>query len=93
MAEPYRMVEVEWVDSHSWDGWAGASDYRDFLTAERLATRSVGYVIADDEAGLLLVQSYQVAERRSEPGEHSVEGGMRIPRRALVSVRPLERAS
>jgi hypothetical protein len=84
-----RRVEAHWVDSHSWDGWAGESEYRDFLIADRLTTRSIGYVIADDEAGLLLVQSYQVAERRSEPGEHSVEGGIRIPRVAIVHLTEL----
>ena len=74
-----RVVEVEWIDSHSEHGWSSDVPYPGLI-------RSVGYVLRDDDTGLTLTESIDL-----EPGTSAYGCSMAIPRVAVRSVREFSR--
>ena len=75
-------VQVEWRDSHTFDGsWQSA---KSFLRKKPRNPRmfSVGFVLADDKTGIVLASSI-------DPTVGSACGVIAIPKGAIVSQRRL----
>lgn len=82
MAE--RVVEVEWEDSNSSHGWGYDQDLPGFL-----AIISVGMVLRDDDAGMLLVESW--VKPPVPDGQKPYACSTAIPRSAIRKVTELRR--
>ena len=48
-----RLVLVEWIDAWSEDGWHGTQEAHK-MASQRVVCYSVGYVVQEDEEGILL---------------------------------------
>jgi hypothetical protein len=70
-----NRVEVEWVDSHGMEGWHPTDDAVALL--DKLRCRSVGYLVADDERGVVIALG---------EGSEQLLSSMAIPRQAIVKV-------
>lgn len=77
-----RLVEVEWIDSASTNGWRGGDtvDGDDGLSV----CRSAGYLIASDRAVVKIVQSQTTQGHTAEQ--------IAIPRSCVRRITPLSRA-
>ena len=53
-----RIVEVEWVDAVTNNGWHSITNYSGG-GPEMPVHQSVGYVLRDDETGMTILQSFQ----------------------------------
>ena len=78
---PGPMVEVEWIDSGGREGWHDLQFALDSL--DRFGCISVGYLIADDERGVVIAQG------TGELG--TILSSMAIPRACVVAVHRLRR--
>jgi hypothetical protein len=90
MSTRERMVEVEWLDSTSWSEWRSRSDYEGKAKAEELRHRSCGYVVADNEDGLMLALNI-TAYPDDEAGDGLASDVVMIPRAVVVAVHDLRR--
>ena len=79
-----KRVEVEWLDSVCLQNGGGddADEFRTELRRECLTHVSVGWLLAENELGVLLIQSWY------EPNERGA-GALIIPRGAIVAMREL----
>ena len=73
------VVEVEWVDSAAHGEWATPDEVHALL--DKLTCRSVGYLLHDDERGVLL------ALGAGAVGQYL--STMAIPRAAILDIRHL----
>lgn len=80
LARTRGVAEVEWEDSHTTHGWIDTLPKHDGH-----AIRSVGYVVQDDEVGVVLTESIDTDETTSHPWGCS----MAIPRSAIRKVKYL----
>ena len=82
MAE--RIVEVEWEDTLTRHGWSGSDE----LPKKCWQIRSVGYVIQDDDVGIVVVEA-----RGEAPNLDTKDYGCAtmIPRSAIRKVTELLR--
>jgi hypothetical protein len=77
---PGPLVEVEWIDITGQQGWLPLDEVRRQRGLGRCF--SVGHLVDDDKAGVVLVTSW---------GDFGlVADWMEIPRRSVVAVRRLE---
>ena len=83
---PERRVEVEWLDSVSWSGWRSRKSAVEKANVDELRHRSCGYVIADNEDGLMLALSLSNTEVDDYPGVADVQ---MIPRACISKVKDL----
>lgn len=82
MADSHRLVRVDWIDSHSVDGWQQIDDHH--MPCLKCAT--VGYVMDDTDDHIALAQSLSFNDK-GEPSE--INAVMWIPRPAIVKVSAL----
>lgn len=76
------LVEVVWVDIHSWGNWRTQEEVRELASGGGLLCRSVGYLVgADVDGATVLVQSINSFGHLAE--------ALVIPRGATRSVRVL----
>lgn len=76
--EKHKLVLVDWVDSHGWDGWT-RKDEVDFFHQD-LNMRSVGYISKEDEKFIVIVATIS---------KDCFNSPMIIPREAIKSIQPL----
>lgn len=81
-----RRVEVEWLDSVSWSGWRSRSESTAKAKVDELRHRSCGYVLADNEAGLMLALTVSDYESDDDPQVADVQ---MIPRAVVGKVKEL----
>ena len=73
-----EVVEVHWLDAKTAAG--GWEDNATMFPLEPMQCVSVGFVAAEDDQALVLVQTL---------GEDAMQGRIVIPRGAVVKMRPL----
>lgn len=76
-------VEVEWVDSLGLGGWRPKPDVLDEFTPGALRHRTVGYLVRQDDAGVVLAASY------SEDWDDKIADSIFIPKQAVLKVTQL----
>lgn len=81
-----RIVEVEWVDSTTVNGWHHAED---IPGADPI--HSVGYLHREDESELVLTQSMNLAEDAPRVRTAKLSESLIIPRSAIRAVTELRR--
>ena len=52
-----RIVEVEWEDCSGRHGWLTPESLQEFIDNREFIVTTVGYVQADDEKGLVLIEA------------------------------------
>ena len=78
------LVEVEWIDSASTNGWRPENDWQQEQNEEGLVVcRSAGYMIGKDKQAIRLVQS------QSKHGATAEQ--IAIPRSCVRAIRKLSR--
>ena len=82
-----RRVEVEWLDSVSWSGWRARAEREAKATVDEQRHRSVGYVLADNEHGLMLARDLSDWPEDGEP--QACADVLLIPRAVVVKVKEL----
>ena len=80
-----KVMEVEWEDSQTQHGWTKAK----IELPARGGYRSVGYVLQDDESGVILLESWDAAEAPDHIGVSRFGCQTAIPRSAIRKVRYL----
>jgi hypothetical protein len=81
-----QLVEVEWLDSVSWSGWRPLAEATARATVEEQRHVSLGYLLLDNDAGLMIAQSLS---DYPEEGSTMVGEVLMIPRAVVVSMRKL----
>lgn len=76
------IVTVHWVDSNIFTGWESEHVFRQSLVEDSLDCYSVGYLVAQDEKEVVIVQSYSSRDLWSEM--------LRIPMGAVVGIETLK---
>ena len=82
-----KLVEVDWIDSSSQWGWKNLDKLRGDCKSRSLLCRTVGYLIADEDDRIALVQSLAWVDEKIPPT--SGDSMMTIPRMAIVKIRKL----
>lgn len=83
-----QIVLVEWIDSHSGDGWMPLDELRE--KASILYCRSVGFLIEQNRAGLMLVGS--ISGEKNGNIRLNGTGDIFIPRKCVVKVKVFKAA-
>jgi hypothetical protein len=78
-----KRIEVEWVDSLGSTSWEPMQDKLRDMQPEALQHRSVGYVLRDDDTGIILAGSM------SDRWHDNVCDVTYIPRQAVLKVHDL----
>jgi hypothetical protein len=82
------LVEIEWIDSASYDGWHSEREHLEFARdAERSTHLTIGYVLRWTRKTLAVVQSVG----RLKNSGTSAESCMVIPQAAIVRVSKLKK--
>jgi len=77
LAKTRRVAEVEWEDSHTTHGWTDVEPAHDGYSI-----RTVGYVLQDNDRGLVLTESINTDQETSAPWGCT----MSVPRSAIRKV-------
>lgn len=75
---------MEWIDSASWSSWRDVEWYAERAKQDEMLHRSCGYVLADNEDGIMLALS--LTDEKDERDRMATEV-MLIPRVAVLSVK------
>lgn len=82
-----KRVEVQWVDTLGSSGWEKVEQKLADMVPSALVHRSLGWVLRDDEAGLVIASSLNESE--SGPWKDNVADATFIPRQAVVKIEEL----
>jgi len=86
-----RIVEVEWEDCCARHGWLTKVELQEFLDDREWMVRTLGYVQADDEKGIVIIESVPLNETEKPTGR--LWGCVtHIPRSAIRKVTELRPA-
>ncbi len=77
------MVEVEWVDTSTWDSWDSREAAVERAETDDLGVHSCGYLLYDTDQGVCLTQSVSDVD-------DIVHAVLLIPREAVKSVREVK---
>jgi hypothetical protein len=80
MTRKLPMVEVEWQDACSENGWARREEYRERTP---MSIRSIGFLAHRDKSRLVIVQSHSAGDRLND--------SLTIPAPWVTRVRRLQR--
>lgn len=83
--QPFKIVEVVWLDSEHHADWEGLSKVLEEQESVSLGCRSVGYLIADKEDRVILSTSYTSEESE----EAQVSYYITIPKIAVLDIKEL----
>ena len=83
-----KLIEVDWIDSNSQWGWTNIEKLTDDAKTKPLLCRSAGYLIADEDDRISLIQSMTWHEKSTSPPA-SGDSMITIPRVAIVTIRKL----
>ena len=76
----WDLVEIEWRDSTSYDGWMSEPASKSLAEDEDCLCRTAGYMLHRDKRHMTIVR---------DRGDDNVGGMMRIPTVAIKSIRKL----
>ena len=85
MTSPYGKLElVEWIDSHSGNGWTRMEDFDEKAALSMTPLHSVGWAIAENDEALCLAQSVG-----NPSNTEQFNGTITIPKVAIKSRKKL----
>ena len=84
-----RRVEVEWLDSTSWSSWRPLDELVAKANVDELRHRSCGYLIADNEDGLMVALNLTDPGPGEDERDLMVADVVMIPRAVVGKVKEL----
>lgn len=87
-ATPFRMVEVDWLDSQGDSSWQSVSSALADAEDDTLLHHSVGYLLAENDRYVLLAQSVNDGDDEDRR-RTMVADTLQIPRAVVLEVRDL----